>query len=347
MIRLTTLLALIATGRCSQADGVPVQNGIASRQDLNAAIEAGPNRRMGFLSEANYNSVHTVLSNQVDPVYFTSTDELYNAVESGDVIAALISGQPDATRFSVFSSDLISPRSFQMKPGDDSRDLMQAVDAAVVRTHNAGELLTAQERSPPFEGVEVHTCRVDDLAKIPFPAAAGATGLLKNVLDTKKLRILSYGTPDDLPNWHQDGNYQVTPHTGFWPEYMNFFMKHFRDAYGNDIELERVWMKTGGTDLVLDGSIHMTEPYYIYENLHLDRPKKWNHEFSCIVVGYEQQFFAEGLFNVAAHGSTCDEQLAACERRPSAVSHASRSGMSILTSLVAFSGAMLFWHLAR
>ncbi|CAE8607458.1 unnamed protein product [Polarella glacialis] len=38
------------------------------------------------------------------------------------------------------------------------------------------------------------------------------------------------------------------------------FMAKFRAKYGNDIQLERVWRKAGGTDMVLNGTIHMTEP---------------------------------------------------------------------------------------
>jgi len=283
-MRCAIFMSVLSSGHCMAGSAVSSAAVLSSRHDLNLAVEAGPNRRVGFLSEANYKSVHTVMSKKVVPVYFTDTSGLYGAVQSGDVIAGMISGQPNASLFSVFSTDLLSPRTFQMKPGVDSRDLMEAVDAAVVRTHNAGELLKAQEQSPPFQVVEAHTCRIDDPTKIPFPAAATATGLLKDVLTTKKLRVLGYGTADKLPNWHQDGNYQVTPHTGFWPIYMNFFMKHFQAAYGSDIVLERVWMKAGGTDSVLNGTIHMTEPYYIYENLHANRLKKWSHEFGCVVL---------------------------------------------------------------
>merc|ERR1719183_2368602 len=112
-------------------------------------------------------------------------------------------------------------------------------------------------------------------------------------------------------------------------------MRYFRAAYGNDIALERVWMTAGGTDMLLNGSIHMTEPYYIYENLWNDRLKKWSHEFSCIVMGYEQQFFAEGRTDFSTVGSSCDLQLAACERRPVAVSAVSQSSFSILACLAA------------
>jgi len=287
---------------------------------------------MGFLSDANYRSIHTVLSPMVVPVIYSDTDDLYAAVENGNVVAAMISGLPDTQRFSVFSTGLISPRTFQMKPGADSRHLMEAVDAAVVRTHNAAEVLQAQERNPPFQAVEVHTCRSDDPSKVPFPDNASATGLLQDVLQTRRLRILAYGSADDKPDWHQDGNYQVDPPTGFWPDYMESWMAHFKAAYGNDIVLERVWMTSGGTDLVLNGTIHMTEPYYIYENLWDDRPKKQNHEFSCVVMGYEQQFFAQkAVLDFSSAGSTCEAQLQACKAGSATdVSGVARCGFSIL-----------------
>jgi len=300
-------------GLCAEARR---KNEIKSRQALNERLVLGPNRKVGFLSEANYRSVAPVLSDKIEPVYYTHSTDIFDAVFSGSVLAGLISGVPEKANFSVFSTDMISPRSFQMMPGEASRDLMEAVDAAVVRTHNAAEILKATQANPPFEAVEVHTCRSSDVDKVPFPSASNATGLLKDVLDNRRLKVLSYGSPDSLPNWQQDGNYQVKPHTGFWPDYLDMWMAHFKAAYGNDIILERVWMTSGGTQMVLNGTIHMTEPYYIYENLWKDRVKKWSHEFSCVVMGYEQQFFAQkAVLDFSDAGSSCEDQLASCTKQ--------------------------------
>ena len=54
----------------------------------------------------------------------------------------------------------------------------------------------------------MQNCYTGDKGKLPFPNASEATGLLKDVLDKKVLRILAFGTPDNKPNWHEDGNYQ-------------------------------------------------------------------------------------------------------------------------------------------
>ncbi|CAE8723365.1 unnamed protein product [Polarella glacialis] len=188
---------------------------ITSREELNSKIESGGNVKMGFLSQANFLSVQSMLSTKVEPVIFLSTGQLYEAVVNGSVRAALILGVPDRTNFTVFSTDVISPRAFQTMPGDRSVDLLRALDAVIVRTHNAGELLAAATANPPFQAVEVHTCRADNPGAVPFPAASTATGLLKDVLDSKNLRVLASGTPGNYPNWAQDGNYQATPMTGF------------------------------------------------------------------------------------------------------------------------------------
>jgi hypothetical protein len=235
-----------------------------------------------------------LLSDQIEPTYYTSTADLYAAVDNEILLAGFISGKPDST-YTSFSSELISPRAFQMS-STNSEDLVKAVDAAVVRSHNAGDILHAMNAAPPFEAVEVHNCRTDDVSLVPFPPASSATGLLKDVLDNKKLKMLALGTPDEKPDWNEDGNYQVTPPVGFWPHYVDSFMAHFRAFYGDDIELERVWVTpSSNTSLVMSGEVHMTEPYYIYENFYsgTNELKKWSHDFSCIVMGYEQEFFVK------------------------------------------------------
>lgn len=312
-----------------------LQNQITSRAALNAMLDTGSNKKVGFLSLANYRSMATVLSSKLEPTVFASTADLYKAVTNGSVIAGMISGVPDARNFSVFGSERISPRAFQMMPGELSRHLRQAVDAAVVRTHYAAELLSVQDNNPPFEAIEVHTCAADDPAKVPFPPAGQATGLLKDVLDTKRLKVLASGSPGSLPNWDQDGNYQKFPPTGFWPDYMSAWIAHFKAAYGNDIVLERVWM-TGdeSTRMLLNGSVHMTEAYYVYESLWQQRPKKWSHDFSCVVMGYEQHFFArKAVLDFSAVGPSCGVQLAACENGLARISAAHGPGISETAAL--------------
>jgi len=269
---------------------------IVNLDQLNDAIKNGPNRKVGFLSHANFQSVEAFLDKNVEAVIFGDSTMLEIAVIGEDVIAGLMSGIPGTgpAAFNTFPSEVISPRAFQMKPEDchGSKDLLHAVDAAVVRTQIDGELLQAERDNPPFQAQYVQNCYTGDSEKLPFPPANEATGLLKDILDQRKIKILAYGTPDDKPNWNEDGNYQVDPPTGFWPDYVKYFLGQFQKAYGEDITLERVWMKSeDGTNMLLNGTIHMTEPYFIYEAIEFETPQKWFLDFSCIVMGYEQTYF--------------------------------------------------------
>lgn len=266
-------------------------------EQLNAAIKTGPNRKIGFLSQANFESVRGFLDHGAQPILFDDTSALYAAVKQEEVIAGLTSGvvHKEEGPFNVFPSKVISPRAFQMKKGDDSWQLLQATDAAIVRTQLDGELKKAVDDNCPFKATYVQNCYTGDREKVPFPLEETATGLLKDVIEKRVIRILAHGTPENKPNWKEDGNYQVDPPTGFWPDYVQYFLGQIQKEYGDDISLERVWMKgEEGTRKVLSGDVHMTEPYFIYEGLSFDNvPRKWTFEFSSIVMGYQQQYLTK------------------------------------------------------
>ena len=60
---------------------------IANLDQLNDAIKNGPNRRVGFLSHGNFESVEAFLDGHVEPEIFEDSIELELAVMTGDVIA--------------------------------------------------------------------------------------------------------------------------------------------------------------------------------------------------------------------------------------------------------------------
>ena len=87
-------------------------------------------------------------------------------------------------------------------------------------------------------------------------------------------------------------HFQVDPPTGFWPDYVGYFLGQLQKEYKREITLERIWMKgEEAGKMIANGSVHMTEPYFIYEGLSFENcPRKWSFEFSCIVMGYQQQY---------------------------------------------------------
>jgi hypothetical protein len=104
----TALVAALAifTAPPSRAD-------VTTLTSLFDAIDAGPNRAVGFLSQGNYETVKNVLPANVQVVIAEDTDHLYQAVRNGTLVAGLISGVPDAS-FHQFSSTLVSTRAIQI-----------------------------------------------------------------------------------------------------------------------------------------------------------------------------------------------------------------------------------------
>ncbi|XP_013408888.1 uncharacterized protein LOC106172641 [Lingula anatina] len=268
---------------------------IETLEELQKAIKVGDNKKVGFLSLTNFQSVKTVLPSNVQVVvcdgekeYFgircKATDDLLKLVKDGKLIAGLISGLPEehhAAHVHVFSSTLISPRAMFMVPDvsfahphgappqKSSRDLSRALNAAIVRVQTKGLDEKARLANMPFELVMVRTCKSDDYAAFPVPSKSNATGLLRYVLDTKILKLGAFGPF----NWgDNDGNYLVTPHRGFYPDLMEAIMGEFRnlsgpdgEKYGDDIALQRVWSKTSTFRDLFDGKSHVTEPYYLID----------------------------------------------------------------------------------
>ena len=87
MVLLAFALFVVLCGRldgCMSADSNPVLVGL---DQLNDAIKNGPNRKVGFLSGGNFQSVAGFLDDHVEPEFFGDSLELENAVRTGDVIA--------------------------------------------------------------------------------------------------------------------------------------------------------------------------------------------------------------------------------------------------------------------
>ena len=79
---LVILLAFLTYFRKTKAD-----SNIVNLDQLNDAIKNGPNRKVGFLSHANFESVEAFLDKNVEAVIFGDSTMLEIAVIGEDVIA--------------------------------------------------------------------------------------------------------------------------------------------------------------------------------------------------------------------------------------------------------------------
>ena len=282
---------------------------IDSVNQLSAAIEAGPLRTVGFLSQGNYDAVASVLPKHEDNggllkvQLYDSLEEIESAVVNGDILAGGSTSRPanEDGHLSEFPSSLITMRAPMFAPPGaiDSQQLREAVDAALVRAIAAGDYQQLESQyfaSNAFDSVAAFTCGLD-ATYFPFPSAASASGLLLDVLTNKELRVGALGPS----NWGYQGGYAdadgnaVADPEGFWPDYMNAIFDQFVLAYPG-VSMSRVWNGTsnGVMDDVVAGRAHLTEPYWTVSAWYNGRARSEHLELGCTVLGTESIFFTKG-----------------------------------------------------
>ena len=180
------------------------------------------NSRIGTLSMSNYLSVKSKLPSKTIPILVDHEEDLTQMVLNGTVIAALVTGLPDHKYhrlLNVFSSQVVTLHSIFMAP-DKSLELPHGVELNFSTKHLALAINTAimkiqmgnldkqiAEKNSPKELVYANTCKGDKLSQFNLPNKKDAKGLFKEILETKKIKILSMGPY----NWgDNDGNYMVT-----------------------------------------------------------------------------------------------------------------------------------------
>eukprot|EP00004_Rigifila_ramosa_P017522 TRINITY_DN4271_c0_g1_i1.p3 TRINITY_DN4271_c0_g1~~TRINITY_DN4271_c0_g1_i1.p3 ORF type:complete len:444 (+),score=117.01 TRINITY_DN4271_c0_g1_i1:1723-3054(+) len=261
-------LALLATAAAAAAP-----TNLVTVEQISAAVAAGPNRKVGFLSLANYQTVQTFLPASVENggvlevvvcdgqahygVTCTSVSELSEMVVSGVLAAALISGLPEtrfASELNLVPSGIVSPQVMLMRPdasldlphgatsaGTSSAGLGGALDAALMAMQLKGTVRTLVANNQPFHYQYVHSCAPAGSATLAVPNKSEATGVLADVLATRQLKIGALG-PN---NWGSDGNYIDADPTvvrtysdgqfrGFYPDALEAICREFNALAGPD-----------------------------------------------------------------------------------------------------------------
>lgn len=236
--------------------------------------EADSWQKIGVLSQGNFDTIHHIAPNAI-PVIADGLDSLYTMVSDGTVDVGLISGKPDPARYKTFPSGAISPRSMMTRKNETTT--RRLIDAAIVRLQRSGKLSEYAKANSPFEYVEVHMCRSSEPDRhMPFPA--------RNTFSPAVIRVGALGPY----NWHQDGDYTVTPPTGFWPS----FFTGLQTILVNHT-LERRWYRTSSAvmDALLAGEVDVTEGYWTVDSFYQDNPRTWAFDAGCTTLGYESTFF--------------------------------------------------------
>jgi hypothetical protein len=225
------------------------------------------NSTIGILSMANFLSVKNILPEKVTPVLVEHEDDLLKMVLNDSIIAALVTGiyvyfiyfcsiflikglphdQNIIRSLNIFSSTVVSLHSIFMAPdksgeipfgiSSDSnlstKHLSEVINAAIMKMQLERVDKKLAEKNYPKEIISANTCKNDQLSQFYLPNKKDAQGLLKQILETKKLKILSSGPS----NWgDNDGNYLVSPPIGFYPDYLDAILEQFKNFSGPDKE---------------------------------------------------------------------------------------------------------------
>ena len=142
--------------------------------------------------------------------------------------------------------------------------------------------------NPPFQAAAMFTCAVQEGT---FPNASTATGQLRKVINSGKLKVAALGPY----NWGVDGNYEAEPEpTGFWPDYLEAVVDALSAGLGTKIKTKRVYREssTETLQLLLDGKAHVSEPYFATNGFFGGLPRQDAFHMSCTTLGYDSTFFA-------------------------------------------------------
>ena len=217
MVQLRTSMGLLAAVACLSApavgggtpnldsmqalyDHISAQGGTPSDDGLpTGGDEPDPQRTVGFLSIANWHSAKHSLPATTFAFIADDTEELRVKVENGEIIAAMIKGAPLDPNdvLNKWPSDTVTPQAVFLAPGEQSRSMTEAVDAAIVRMLSAGKAQQARQNNLPNNYMEIHTCKAQaaHLDAFPFPPTdrvmSGPDSVLKTVLTTRELRQFS------------------------------------------------------------------------------------------------------------------------------------------------------------
>ena len=109
-------------------------SGITTTDELYNAILSGPARQVGFIGQGNYDSVSSILpDNVIDTIVDEGDDAIAAMVLDGSLLAGYISegSPPDAAQFNVFETGIVPPRRHKSLGPPRTRRARSAAAAAL------------------------------------------------------------------------------------------------------------------------------------------------------------------------------------------------------------------------
>lgn len=104
-------------------------------------------------------------------------------------------------------------------------------------------------------------------------------------------------------NWGVDGNYELNPPVGFWPDYVTGIADAIAAKYGlGRLQVNRTFYSSSSQvlDAVRTRRHHLTEPYFNLGAFYRGVPRRVGMRASCSVLGYDSTFFVNSSAGVAS-----------------------------------------------
>ena len=272
---------------------------------INALNSTQRNATVAFYTRANVVSTSVLFNGiRLNYVIVSNQSKILEGVKNGEYIAGCVSENFDPDDFNVIKTGIVSGHAILVLPDVTSeyphganfsasrKDFRNAINLAITKLQVQGkDFLLAKLFNKPI--TDLKTCKLDNPDEFPIPNKDNATGILSNILNDRVLLVGSYG--DEATNDTDEGNNEFPFHSA----YLNAILEEFSKLSGPDkvpygnITVKRVFAKSSTPNL-LRSKIHMTEPYFLIDNVYSGSKEKCVSDEDCVLSdtqsGHEKCF---------------------------------------------------------
>jgi hypothetical protein len=266
---------------------------IDSIDKLLVALNSSNKVVVAYYANANYVSTKS-LFNGIQINYTTTGNELaiIEGVRNGSFLAGSVVqlNKNYTNEFNVIKTNIISAKATFTLPDfseeyphgasreNSRKDFRNALNLAIIKLQNKGiDFELAKLYNEKL--VDIRSCKVNNYDEFPIPNRSQASGILAEILRTKTVLVGSYGNPNNPDESEQEFKFNVA--------YLDALIKEFSQLSGKDnvlygdIQIQRIYAQSSTANL-LRGRVHMTEPYFLIDNVYSGSKENCKNDTDCI-----------------------------------------------------------------
>jgi hypothetical protein len=269
---------------------------IETIESLREALQSSKTATIAFYSRANLVST-SALFKGINFSYeiISNQSAILEGVHKGKFLAGCVAEDYDENiNVNVIKTGILSGHAIFTLPDQTNeyphgasieqsrKDFRNAINLAITKVQSQGlDFDLAKKFNKPIK--DLKTCKLNNPEEFPIPNSVNATGILKDILKNRFLLVGSYGDEDTTLD--TDENNQEFP---FHSAYLSAILSEFAKLSGPDklaygpVQIKRVFSKSSTPNL-LRGRIHMTEPYFLIDNVYSGSKETCNTDQDCVL----------------------------------------------------------------